>query len=256
MQRLSVAAEKPATDNTLTSPEAWACWLELQRGLRHVGVLRQPPTSRRRRCGEMRVTLTERRAMQAFHLFHGETYTALARRFRRDRHYMPRWIWDPSYRAFHAYYWGTNAGHRIVERRGRRTVDSPRPEADESRHEAVVTDLQSHADALLRQMNLVPPREPREALRPIDEATILELAATGKSQTEIAGLVGCHQSTVSRTLAEWTDSRGLARKYARSQVARDDETVRGGGVTRGDSEDASRSSMWCGMTGWSTAGIS
>lgn len=39
----------------------------------------------------------------------------------------------------------------------------------------------------------------------------------GKSQMEIAQVVGCNQSTVSRTLAEWADSRGLARKYAEAK---------------------------------------
>jgi hypothetical protein len=73
----------------------------------------------------MRLTLTERRAMQAFHLLHGESYTALARRLRRDRHYMSRWIWDTPYRAFHAYYWGTDVGYRIIERRRRRSVGTP-----------------------------------------------------------------------------------------------------------------------------------
>lgn len=34
---------------------------------------------------------------------------------------------------------------------------------------------------------------------------------------EIAEIVGCHQSTVSPTLAEWADSRGLARKYAEAK---------------------------------------
>jgi predicted transcriptional regulator len=58
---------------------------------------------------------------------------------------------------------------------------------------------------------------PGEKLRPIDEATILELAAEGKSQTEIARVVGCSQPTVSRTLAEWADSHGLARKYAETK---------------------------------------
>jgi len=56
----------------------------------------------------MRVTTTERRAIQAFHLLYGESYTALARRFRRDRQHMRRWIWEPRSCAFHAYYWGTN----------------------------------------------------------------------------------------------------------------------------------------------------
>jgi hypothetical protein len=68
----------------------------------------------------MRVTITERRAMQAFHLLRGETYTAIAKTFRRDPHYMRRWIWDPRYRAFHAYYWGTDEGHRVITRRGRK----------------------------------------------------------------------------------------------------------------------------------------
>ena len=104
----------------MTPEEAAAFWKELQRGLRFVSVLRQPPLWRRRRCGEMRVTITERRAMQAFHLLKGENYARLAERFRRDRHYMRRWIWDDQYRAFHAYYWGTNAGHTFVERRGRK----------------------------------------------------------------------------------------------------------------------------------------
>src|SRR5262245_20132142 len=66
-------------------------------------------------------------------------------------------------------------------------------------------------------MESLPPREPGEKLRPIDEAMILELAAEGKSQTEIARIVGCSQPTISRTIAEWTDSRGLARKFAEAK---------------------------------------
>ena len=77
--------------------------------------------------------------------------------------------------------------------------------------------LSVEAERLLEQMQLVPPREAGDRLRPIDEATILELAAAGKSQTEIAAIIGCNQSTVSRTLAEWADSRGLARKYAEAK---------------------------------------
>ena len=80
-----------------------------------------------------------------------------------------------------------------------------------------IASLNSEANALLERMQSAPPREAGEPLRPIDEAAILDLAATGKSQTEIAGLVGCHQSTVSRTLADWADSRGLARKYAEAK---------------------------------------
>jgi hypothetical protein len=101
----------------MTAEDATAFWQELQRALQHVGVLQQPPAWRRRRMGEMRVTITERRAMQAFHLLRGETYTALAKRFRRDRHYMPRWIWEPRYREFHAFYWGTD--ERTTDRRQR-----------------------------------------------------------------------------------------------------------------------------------------
>jgi hypothetical protein len=57
-----------------------------------------------------------------------------------------------------------------------------------------------------------------EKLRPIEEATILEMAAAGKSQTEIADAVCCHQTTVSRTLAEWTDSRDVALKFVKAIV--------------------------------------
>lgn len=53
--------------------------------------------------------------MQAFHLF-GDSYSALARRFRRDRHYMPRWIWTDDYRAFHAYYWRNDGTERLADR--------------------------------------------------------------------------------------------------------------------------------------------
>jgi hypothetical protein len=104
--RFDRASENAKATGALMSSEAAAAfWADLKRALHHVKHLRQPPSWRRRRTGEMRVTVTERRAMQAFHLLHTENYTALARRFRRDRHYMPRWIWgDPDYRAFHAYY--------------------------------------------------------------------------------------------------------------------------------------------------------
>ena len=88
--------------------------------------------------------------------------------------------------------------------------------------------LTAEAGKLLEQMQLVPPREPGDKFRPIDEAAILELSAAGKSQVEIAEIVGCHQSTVSRTLTDWADTRGLARKYAEAQVAGDDEAVCGG----------------------------
>ena len=104
----------------MTAGEARAFWRELQDGLKNINTIVRPPAWRRRRTGEMRLTHTERRAMQAFHLLRGENYLALARRFRRDNHYMPRWIWDEKYRAFHAHYWRTDAGHAFVERRGRK----------------------------------------------------------------------------------------------------------------------------------------
>lgn len=103
----------------MTSAGAQAFWLELQRGLQYLHVLRQPPVLRRRRTGEMPVTVTERRAMQAFHMLYGENYTALAGRFRRDRHYLSRWIWEPQYVAFHAYYWGTNESEQPTSRSGK-----------------------------------------------------------------------------------------------------------------------------------------
>jgi hypothetical protein len=78
--------------------------------------------------------------------------------------------------------------------------------------------LNDGAAGLLRQMQLTPPREPGEKLRAADEARILELHTAGHSQVDIARAVGCHQSTVSRTLAEYDDSRPLARKYLEAQA--------------------------------------
>jgi hypothetical protein len=111
--------------------EASAFWSELQRALALVPVLRRPPSWRRRRTGEWRISHAERRAMQAFHLLSGENYTALSKRFRREPTHLRRVLWEPQYRAFHAYYWGTDAGHRLIERRGRKPAqtDGPRPAA-------------------------------------------------------------------------------------------------------------------------------
>jgi hypothetical protein len=78
--------------------------------------------------------------------------------------------------------------------------------------------LNAAAERLLESMQLVPPREPGEKLRAAEEAKILELHAQGVTQTDIARAVGCHQSTVSRTLAEYDDSRPLARKYLESRA--------------------------------------
>lgn len=110
MKRRGRKARRPVagTRIIMTPQEAAAFWQELQRAVSLVHVLLQPPTWRRRRTGEMRVTQTERRAMQAFHLVDGESYSALARQFRRDRHHMPRWIWTDDYEAFQDYYWRTD----------------------------------------------------------------------------------------------------------------------------------------------------
>ena len=67
-------------------------------------------------------------------------------------------------------------------------------------------------------MSLVPPREAGEKLRPEHEARILDLHDQGVMQEAIAAEIGCHQSTVSRTLADWRDTRGMARKYAESKA--------------------------------------
>ena len=69
----------------MTPDEAAAFWEELQRALLQIQYLRRPPDWRGRRTGEWRITQTERRAIQAFHLLKGENYGALAKRFRRHR---------------------------------------------------------------------------------------------------------------------------------------------------------------------------
>jgi predicted DNA-binding protein (UPF0251 family) len=78
--------------------------------------------------------------------------------------------------------------------------------------------LQTEAEKLLERMRLVPPHEPGEKLRPSDEVLILRLNDEGLSQEKIAAQVGCHQSTVSRTLAEYDDSRPLARRYLNARA--------------------------------------
>lgn len=53
----------------------------------------------------------------------------------------------------------------------------------------------------------------RQLSRP-EEALVLQLAADGKTQTFIAQQLGCHQSTVSRVIHDFTDTTGLAKKKA------------------------------------------
>ena len=72
--------------------------------------------------------------------------------------------------------------------------------------------------AVLRQtMALVPPRESGGPLRWQDRARILELYEQGWTQQNIATEMACHQSTVSRTLADLDDSRPFAQRVLRSQ---------------------------------------
>lgn len=56
-------------------------------------------------------------------------------------------------------------------------------------------------------------------------AAIIRLTDEGHSQTVIASLVGCSQSTVSDTLIDFTDSREIARKRLEASALRLVETV-------------------------------
>jgi hypothetical protein len=77
--------------------------------------------------------------------------------------------------------------------------------------------LSAEAGNLLAQMRQTPPREAGEPLRWQDKARILELRDEGFSQEHITAEVGCHQSTVSRTLTGLDDSRPFAQLVLRSQ---------------------------------------
>jgi IS30 family transposase len=55
-------------------------------------------------------------------------------------------------------------------------------------------------------------------LTPEQRALIRDLRKADKSQTEIAQIVGCDQSTVSKWLAELTDSTADASEYLRGQA--------------------------------------
>lgn len=67
-------------------------------------------------------------------------------------------------------------------------------------------------------MKALLPRKPGDKLRPLDEARILDLAEQGYTQERIAAEIGCHQSTVSQTIAEYDDSRGLARRLLNAKA--------------------------------------
>jgi hypothetical protein len=73
--------------------------------------------------------------------------------------------------------------------------------------------LQEAAADLLRQLEQEPARAAGEPLRPSDELRILVMVREqGATQEDAAAAVGCHQSTVSRVLAKYDDTRPLARK--------------------------------------------
>lgn len=52
----------------------------------------------------------------------------------------------------------------------------------------------------------------RSQLSRAEDALILKLSADGKTQTEIAQLVGCNQSSVSRVLSRFLDTREVAKR--------------------------------------------
>lgn len=58
-----------------------------------------------------------------------------------------------------------------------------------------------------------------------DQALILKLREDGRTQVEIAQLVGCHQSSVSRLLQDFSDTRLLARETLRRDAHRFAERV-------------------------------
>lgn len=87
----------------MTDLEAHDFLREMERALAQGQYLRLPPAHRRRRTGEMRVTMTERRAMQAFHFYEGLSYAALARMFRRTAARIPGWLYEPQYVALREY---------------------------------------------------------------------------------------------------------------------------------------------------------
>lgn len=71
-------------------------------------------------------------------------------------------------------------------------------------------DLTSQAEQLLQQLPKPIPDYSR--LSRADESLILKLADDGRTQTEIAHLVGCSQGTVSNVLRDFADTRQIARK--------------------------------------------
>ena len=95
-----------------------------------------------------------------------------------------------------------------------------------------MSDLQEKAAALLARIDDGQDAQRRGGpLSPDDRALILRLGAKGISQTQIAKVVGCHQATVSRTLAQTvvdTDDAAIALKaLGKVDVVRADENAGG-----------------------------
>ena len=78
--------------------------------------------------------------------------------------------------------------------------------------------LHQDVQALFARMQELPPREAGEKLRPIEELRIIEMTRKGETQEAIAAAVKCDQSTVSRTVARYEDTRPLARKRLEAEA--------------------------------------
>lgn len=88
-----------------------------------------------------------------------------------------------------------------------------------------MSNLQEKAAALLARIDEGQDVQRRGgSLSPDDRALVLRLGAKGMPQTEIAKVVGCHQATVSRTLA-LIDTRTEARMILESGAAKLAQTV-------------------------------
>lgn len=65
----------------------------------------------------------------------------------------------------------------------------------------------------------------RSQLRRRDDSAILKLRDIGKTQVEIAQIIGCSQSAISKCLAEYEDTRSLAGHILRNGAAKLASTV-------------------------------
>jgi len=81
------------------------------------------------------------------------------------------------------------------------------------------TNLLGDAAALSARMAQAPPREAGEPLRWQDKARIVDLWQAGQTQEAMADAIGCHQSTVSRTITDLDDSRPFARTLLDANAA-------------------------------------